>query len=226
MRIFLVWILTSASIILGQPLTALQPQASRTQSTIHSSSDTLEIRSGASSKVQSVTTSTISPQPSPSSVPQRDSVSVALPSTPVRETARTPIKKLSRKEILKIPLEELLDLPMETVLEYAKVIDSMKIAETSSSRAGRTSGKSKRSNSSLSKAPDTQILDKLNATLQQLQAQKQSGKKGTLPANVSREELLRMKLKDLLDMRLGEILKLVNPILASSATSGAQKTPR
>jgi hypothetical protein len=35
-----------------------------------------------------------------------------------------------------------------------------------------------------------------------------------------------MKLKDLLDMRLGEILKLVNPVLASSATSGAQKTPR
>jgi hypothetical protein len=222
MRIFLVWILTGMSIVFAQSLAFAHEHSSHSQANIQSSSsnDTLDIRSGSASKMPSSTAATTtSPQP----VLQNDSVSSSIPAAV--ETPRSPIKQLSRKEILKIPLEELLDLPMETVLEYAKVIDSMKITGTSSQR-GRTTTKSKRVNSSSGRVPDTQILDKLNAALQQLQEQKQAGKKTAMQTNISREELLRMKLKDMLDMRLGEILKLVNPVLASSATSGAHKTPR
>lgn len=208
MRIFLAWLLTSTSIVLGQPLIASQPQQdSRFQYTARSNDDTLEIRSGGPS--------TTSPSTSSHLAPQRDSTTTTPPST--TEVSR---KKLSRKEILKIPLEELLDLPMETVLEYAKVIDSMRIAESSHLRE-RTSGKSKRSGSSLNQS-STHLVDKMNADREQ----KQSHKKNTLPANSSRDELLQMKLKDMLDMRLGDILKLLSPILASSATSSAQTTPR
>ncbi len=209
MRIFLAWLLTSTSIILGQPLVASQPQqASRFQYTAQSSDDTLEIRSGGPSTASPATTSS-------HLAPQRDSTPIALPSS-----TELPRKKLSRKEILKIPLEELLDLPMETVLEYAKVIDSMRMAESSNLRE-RTSGKSKRSGSSLNQS-STHLVDKMNADREQ----KQSHKKNTSPANSSRDELLQMKLKDMLDMRLGDILKLLSPILASSATSSAQTTPR
>jgi hypothetical protein len=228
MRILVFGVLLSMSIVFGQSLAVAHEYSLRSHVAVpsrnDSGKDTLEIRSGATpdAKIQSSSTTTVTiPQPSP----ERTIAPSSVPISSEVDTPRNQTKKLSRKEILKIPLEELLDLPMETVLEYAKVIDSMKIAGASSVR-GRAGIKSKRVNPSSNKMPDTQILDKLNAALQQLQEQKQSGKKTANHAGASREELLRMKLKDLLDMRLGEILKLVNPILASSATSGAQRTPR
>jgi hypothetical protein len=227
MRISLVCILSGMGIVFGQALALAQ--TSLPQGKTHSIIDTLEIHSGAAQKTQS---STVSSSPS---LYQGDSVFVT-PSTsasamPEIESIHRPTKKLSRKEILKIPLEELLDLPMETVLEYAIIIDSIKAARASAralSLARARTKKSKRNSTSTpSKTTETLTLDKFNATLEQIQVQKQqTGKKYTIPVGASREEVLRMKLKDLLDMRLGEILKFVNPVLASSATSGAKPTPR
>ena len=184
MRILVVGVLTGMSIVFGQSLASAHEQSWHSHIIAHiiahNSSDTLEIRSGAA-PASTIRSSTATTAPSPKPLLQPDAATSPMPSVLTAsaqavDTLRSPTKKLSRKEILKIPLEELLDLPMETVLEYAKVIDSIKFAGGSSVR-GRSGVKSKRTNVSPSKVPDTQILDKLNAALQQLQEQKQTGKK-------------------------------------------------
>ncbi len=185
--------------------------------------DSLEIRSGPTLKAS----------------PLNDSIDTEQKASNT-DTTHPVVRKRTREEILRIPLEELLELPMETVLEYAKVIDSIKAAQQASrmTTPSRTSSKKRGSSgvsSSGSSLPtpshaaskqthDTQTLDKLNLALQHLQEQRQQqGTKTGRSSTPTREELLRMKLKDLMDMRLGEILKLVNPVLASTATSSGSR---
>jgi hypothetical protein len=189
----------------------VMPIMALAQSTPPSVGDTLEIRSGASSVPIPPKKTTVEPQQTPRADTSVSSQQASKPITP--------------EQILQITLEELLELPMETVLEYAKILDSLQAAQQPNQKHSRSQKKNIRSvkhATSRTQAPST--LDKLNAALQQIQAKKSDSKhsSGASPKRLNREEILRMKLKDLMDMRLGEILRLVNPVLASSATSSAR----
>jgi hypothetical protein len=175
------------------------------------SNDTLEIRSGASS---------VPVPPKKSDVETQASSRADTLSRPKSLPAPTP------EEVLQISLEKLLELPIERVLEYARVLDSLQAAQQSTPNRHRSHKKSSSATkSSTAKTNPPSALDKLNAALQQIQSGKAASKpsSGGTSQRLSREEILRMKLKDLMDMRLGEILRLVNPVLVSSATSGVQK---
>lgn len=178
--------------------------------------DTLEIRSGPSSV------------PVPPSKQDATKQDVTKQESPKDTLGKEPPKKvMTRDEVLGISLEELLEMPMETVLEYAQFLDSLQVVNSSAVRSARHKKSSNGTTAASGKATGTSTLDKLNATLQRINSAKASAKgSGASPTRLSREEILRMKLKDLLDMRLGEILRLVNPVFVSSATSGARPKPR
>lgn len=214
LRVSTVAVLTTVSVFLQIPVAFAQSTAVSGKN-----SDTLEIRSGASPK-KSIT-------------PAASSSSSALSDTTSRKPTST--KKPSKEEVLGISLEELLDLPIETVLEYARVLDSLQALQTSSRLGTRASGAKKHSSGTAKnadKSMDTKTIDKLNATLQHLHSHRVVGKSSTdstgstTGSRLTREEILRMKLKDLMDMRLGEILRLVNPTMASSATTSGHGSKR
>ncbi|TAE30708.1 MAG: hypothetical protein EAZ92_04025 [Candidatus Kapaibacterium sp.] len=198
--------------------------------------DSLEIRSGADPK-NSFPKESLPKENAQKENAQGENISTKQAAS-VPDTIQPLIRKRTREEILRIPLEELLDLPMETVLEYAKVIDSIRTAQQpgQSNTHSRTSSKKRTtgvpgvslpspSHTSSKQSRETQTLDKFNKDLQHLQEQRhqKSSKTGRSTKHPTREELLRMKLRDLMDMRLGEILKLVNPVLASTATSSGSR---